>query len=237
MKVRVEIRKILRSGSGSFLLDSAFSCEEDFTVIHGPSGSGKTLTLRAIAGLMRPDEGNIRTGDRVLFDSGRSINVPARNRKIGYVCQDYALFPHLNVRKNVEFGLKSIGKWRLTRKESAHVTELLESFGLIRLALNYPSELSGGQRQRVALARALISRPDLLLLDEPFAALDAGLRVRLREELLNIQAKFGIPVIMITHDPEDIQVLARTLVVYDRGRVCKIDSTAAARRLSGRCYA
>jgi molybdate transport system ATP-binding protein len=222
MKIEVRIKKEVRSRGGRFLLDSSFASDGDFVAIFGPSGSGKTLTLRALSGLMSPDEGKLVVGDRVLFDSAKGINTPARTRNIGYVFQDYALFPHLSVRDNVEFGLKRKWGWRISAEQKDWTEELLCAFGIEHLAGSYPAQISGGQRQRVALARALVTRPALLLLDEPFAALDTVLRARMREELLATRERFGIAMVMITHDPEDVRVLARTVVMYEEGRVASV---------------
>jgi molybdate transport system ATP-binding protein len=191
-------------------------------VLFGPSGAGKTLTLQAIAGLVRPQAGVVRVGDRVLFDSSRGIDLPARERKVGYLFQDYALFPHCTVEQNVAIGL---GRWwrpRLSAEQRAAVSGVLETLGLQDLASSYPAALSGGQRQRVALARALVREPDVLLLDEPFAALDRPLRARMRENLRSLQRDFGVPVVLITHDPEDVEALADTLVVFEQGAVRKV---------------
>ncbi len=222
MKIQVDIEKKLCSNGRSFSLKAKFSSEEDFVVLFGPSGSGKTLSLQTIAGLTEPDSGRIVIGDRLLYDSGTGVNIPARQRRIGYVFQDYALFPHVTVEENVAFALKTAWQWRLANKDRRRVDEFLEVFEITHLARSFPRDISGGQRQRVALARSIIGRPELLLLDEPFAALDPLLRGRVRKELLEIQERFGIPVIMITHDPEDIKVFAETLVIYEEGRVCQV---------------
>lgn len=222
--IEVDIEKRLRSKGRSFTLHAAFRSDEEFVVLFGPSGAGKTLTLQSIAGLLTPDAGTIVLKERVLFDSKSGINIPPQHRNIGYVFQDYALFPHITVFQNIGFGLPK--KWwhPLSSADKSKIRKLLDLFELTSLESSFPADLSGGQRQRVALARALIRSPELLLLDEPFSALDTLLRVKLREELLKLQARFKVPVVMITHDPEDIRVFAETLVTYEAGQVCKVDS-------------
>jgi molybdate transport system ATP-binding protein len=222
MKILVDIKKRLGSGRRVFSLEASFASDKDVVVLFGPSGAGKSLTLQAIAGLTRPDAGRIVVGGRVLFDSSRKILIPARFRDIGYVFQDYALFPHLTVAQNVAFGLKRAWPWYLPRPDRLRLEEVLEIFELAAMRDSLPRDLSGGQRQRVALARALIRRPSLLLLDEPFSALDALLRARMRQELLKAQERFNLPVILITHDPEDVAALAQTVVVYDSGRIHQV---------------
>ncbi len=223
MLIQVDVEKQLIAGGRSFRLKAAFSSNEQFVVLFGPSGSGKTVTLQSIAGLIDPDAGKISLNGRVLFDARARINIPARERGVGYLFQDYALFPHLNVAENVGFSLNKRFRWRHSRQERRRIEEFLEIFEISHLSKSFPLDLSGGQRQRVALARALIRNPDLLLLDEPFSALDTLLRTRLREELIKLQARFNVPLVMITHDPEDIRAFAETLVTYEEGRVCKVD--------------
>ncbi|MBR6467003.1 MAG: ATP-binding cassette domain-containing protein, partial [Desulfovibrio sp.] len=179
--------------------------------------SGKTLTLSAIAGLVRPDEGHISIDGDVLFDSQEKIFRPARTRHIGYLLQDYALFPHLSALDNVGFALSGpFG--RLSREAKSQSLALLERFEVAHLADRLPGEMSGGQRQRVALARALAANPKILLLDEPFSALDPLLRIRMRKEIRSVLDELDIPVVIITHDPDDVEAFADMLVVYSQGR-------------------
>jgi molybdate transport system ATP-binding protein len=219
MFIQVAVKKRVTARGRVFPLEVDFACESSRLVLFGPSGSGKTLTLQLLTGLLTPDSGRIVVGDRVLFDAPQHINVPARHRAIGYVPQDYALFTHLTVADNIGFGLSRRWPWGLTKSDRRRVAEFLEIFALNGLGSGLPRDLSGGQRQRVALARALICQPRLLLLDEPFAALDGFLRANMRGLLLEVQARFHLPIILITHDPEDVATLAQTLVVYESGRV------------------
>jgi molybdate transport system ATP-binding protein len=196
-----------------FTLDVAFSAEAPMVALLGPSGSGKTLTLRAVAGAMRPDAGRITLDGDVLFDSDHGVDLPPQRRGVGYVPQEYALFPHLDVAGNVGFGLRVTG-----REKRRQISDMLEAVGLYGLERRRPRQLSGGQRQRVAVARALILRPRILLLDEPFAALDATIRASVREQLRELQIALGFRALLVTHDPEDLS-LASQVFRYQNGRV------------------
>jgi molybdate transport system ATP-binding protein len=185
------------------------------TVLFGPSGCGKTTVLRCLAGLERPDEGEIRFGGERWFEASAGVSLPAQRRGIGFVFQDYALFPHLDVTANVGFGLAGLPAGEQRRRVAA----MLDRLELGGLAGRRPRELSGGQQQRVALARALVREPRLLLLDEPLSALDAVLRDVLRDELRRLLLQAGIPAVVVTHDRNEALVLGDDLVVMDEGRV------------------
>ena len=215
--IKVHAKMKLRGRHGSFALGADFESSSRHLVLFGASGSGKTLTLSAIAGLVRPDEGHISIGGDVLFDSQKKIFRPARTRHIGYLLQDYALFPHLSALDNVGFALSGPFGW-LSREARRQSLALLERFEVAHLADRLPDEMSGGQRQRVALARALAANPKILLLDEPFSALDPLLRIRMRKEIRSVLDELDIPVVIITHDPDDVEAFADMLVVYSQGR-------------------
>jgi molybdate transport system ATP-binding protein len=217
--IDVDIQLTVADRRRRFDLAVRFSTDAPFAALYGPSGAGKTLTLQAIAGLLRPVRGHIRLDGRTLFDAGQGVNIPSPQRRVGYLPQNYALFPHLSVYENIAFGLKSWRKKRLLPDEQAHVQALMDSFGLAALAHSRPATLSGGQQQRVALARALACQPQVLLLDEPFAALHPSLRHSLREELAQVRRQWGIPALMITHDVEDVLALADVAFVFDQGQV------------------
>lgn len=234
MSIHLDIRAAVAGSGRTFELDAAFASHTAFTVLYGPSGSGKSLTLRCIAGLLTPRHGSITVRGNTLFDSTCGVDAPARHRYVGYLFQDYALFPHLSAEQNVGFGLRGWPFGGLSQPDRDRVRDIMASFELDRLAACRPHELSGGQRQRVALARALAARPELLLLDEPFSALDHALRDRMRRYIRRACAQFGVPAIIVTHDPADVDSFGETVVRYEPGlgqadgRACMRDACAQA---------
>jgi molybdate transport system ATP-binding protein len=219
MLLDLDIRKKLGAGKQSFSLDVRLTTDSQRIVILGPSGSGKSLTLKAIAGLLRPDAGHIRLDGQVLFDAAKGVDLAPQKRELAYVFQDYALFPHLTVRQNIAFPL--LKGWCNPRRRQAYAQAeyWCEAFQLAHVADQYPHELSGGQKQRTALARALVTQPRALLLDEPFAALDPGLRALMRAELKDLQHRLQVPMVLITHDPEDAAVFGDHVVDLRDGRI------------------
>lgn len=213
MTARLEVR--LQKSLPGFSLDVEWSAGDGVAVLFGPSGAGKTLTLQCLAGLMRPDAGRVVVGGRVLFDATAGVDLPPQQRRVGYVFQGYALFPHLTVAGNVGFGLRD----RPRDERQRRVAEVLGRLGMGNLAERYPGDLSGGQRQRVALGRALAPDPALLLLDEPLSALDLPLRRALRDELRSVLADWGTAAVVVTHDFTEAYRLGDRIVVYEEGRV------------------
>jgi molybdate transport system ATP-binding protein len=207
----LEVRKTLPG----FTLDVSWAAGDEVVTLFGPSGAGKTLTLQCLAGLMRPDSGRIVVNGTVFFDGGRGVDIPTQERRLGYVFQGYALFPHLSVRDNVAYGLRRLSA--STRRQRTQ--EVLERLGLADLASRRPRELSGGQQQRVALGRALAPDPALLLLDEPLSALDLPLRQALRDDLRAVLAEWRTAAVLVTHDFTEAYRLGDRIVVYEDGRV------------------
>ncbi|UGQ47889.1 ATP-binding cassette domain-containing protein [Massilia endophytica] len=219
--MQVDIGKTLRSGQREFRLRARFATDSKRVVIYGASGAGKSQLLKAIAGLSRPDEGRIVLAGRTLFDSAARIDLPAQQRRVGYLFQDYALFPHLNVRQNITFGLQRGLLNPPAKADGEAVRYWLQAFALEAVAHQTPDQLSGGQRQRVALARALIAEPAALLLDEPFAALDPALRVRMRTELDELQRRLDVPMLLITHDPDDASTFGGHMLTMADGAIAE----------------
>ena len=219
MALTLEVRKTLPG----FILDVSWAAGDEVVTLFGPSGAGKTLTLQCLAGLMRPDSGRIVVNGTVFFDGERGVDVPTQERRLGYVFQGYALFPHLSVRDNVAYGLRRLSASTRRRRTQ----EVLERLGLADLASRRPRELSGGQQQRVALGRALAPDPALLLLDEPLSALDLPLRQALRDDLRAVLAEWRTAAVLVTHDFTEAYRLGDRIVVYEDGRVIQAAPRAA----------
>ncbi len=217
----------LRLGTSQFQLSIAWRSDARRLVLFGPSGAGKTQTLRVLAGLAAADQGHARLAGDTLFDTQAGIALSPQQRRLAYMFQDYALFPHLSLRQNIAFG-RHPGWTNPPRRTCDEVTEQwIERFRLQSVADHLPHQVSGGQRQRTALARALVTQPRALLLDEPFAALDKALRRRLREELSELQSSLKMPLIVITHDDDDVQELADEVLHLFAGQVMSADEAAA----------
>lgn len=209
------IRKRFASTEREFSLDVEFNAGPGFTILFGPSGAGKTTLLDCVAGLATPDAGRISIGERVLFDANTSVHVPVARRGVGYVLQDLALFPHLTVEQNTEYGLAHLP--RSARKQRA--TAMLQEFRIDHLRQQLPGKISGGERQRVALARALVTDPRILLLDEPLAALDASTKARIIDDLRRWNQVHRIPILYVTHSREEVMALGERVLVMDQGRI------------------
>ncbi|MBV9341040.1 MAG: molybdenum ABC transporter ATP-binding protein, partial [Acidobacteria bacterium] len=211
----VSIRARIPTQGALFELDVDFVVENGITILFGASGAGKTTVLDSIAGLRTPERGRIAVGKRALFDYERGIDVPVKARKIGYVFQDLALFPHLSVEANIGYGLGATSS-----EERAHrVAHMMHSLDIFGLCHRHPGELSGGERQRVALARALVVEPAVLLLDEPLAALDLPVRMKIADDLRRSIQKQPIPVIYVTHSRDEVFMLGERLLVLENGRL------------------
>jgi len=217
--IEARIRKQFAPGpeSAAFLLDVEFKAAAGITVLFGSSGAGKTLTLDCIAGFVRPHEGRILLDDQILFDGAAGVCLPARSRRAGYVFQNYALFPHMTLRENLEFAAERIPRLERHRK----VNEMLEKFHLADVSGRRPYQLSGGQKQRCSIARALIGSPRLLLLDEPARGLDAPLRAELYAVLRQVRQEFEIPALLVTHDFEECLELGDEMIVFREGRIAQ----------------
>ena len=220
MSLTVDIKKKF----GRFKLESKFEAQNGVTCLLGPSGCGKSVTLKCIAGIEKPDEGYIELDGVVLFDSEKGINLPPQKRRVGYLFQSYALFPNMTVRQNILCGMRH-EKDRAAKE--ARLKKTVDMFQLSGLENHRPSQLSGGQAQRTALARIMVGDPRLLLLDEPFSALDAHLRDRLMLEMRDVLARFGREVIMVTHNRDEAYNMSREIAVMDSGRLLTVKKTKA----------
>ncbi len=224
-----QLRAELRAGSGNngresgrpFSLDVEFAAPSGVTILFGPSGSGKTTCLRAVSGIVTPDEGRISLDELLYFDSASGVNLPIQRRRVGFVFQDYVLFPHLTAEQNVAYGIRAVenggAQSKTAKRERAR--ELLSLLGIEYAAHQYPRELSGGESQRVALARALASDPAIVLLDEPLSAVDARTRARLLAEIKATQQRTGIPFLYVTHNVDEALEIGDQVIVLNEGRV------------------
>lgn len=203
-----------------FSVDMEYSFEEGVLVIQGESGAGKTTVLNCIAGLKQPDRGRIAIDGRIVFDE--KTNVSVKKRQIGYLFQNYALFPNMTVGKNVIYGIKNKEEYR-DRKKRKELLEyadyIMDTFQITHLQKRYPEKISGGEKQRVALARAIVTRPKLLLLDEPFSALDVKTKEVVYEEFASLKKSLGIPTILITHDPQESKLFADHKIFMKDGKI------------------
>lgn len=203
----------------SFTLEVDLEVGNEILVLVGPSGSGKTTILKCIAGLKTPRQGRIQINEHVLYSEEPRVNLPPRQRRVGYVFQEYALFPHLTVKRNVQYGLSREHK----KQNPRAAEEILERMGILQLQDRYPQLISGGERQRVALARALVTEPEIMLLDEPLSALDQEIRSELQQELKKLQRQWKIPFLLVTHDPVEAKFLGDQIIRIDQGTIQRID--------------
>lgn len=209
MALFVDIEKTL----GSFCLKVSFEAEEGVLALLGASGCGKSMTLKCIAGIEKPDRGRIVLDGRVLFDSAHHINLPPQQRRVGYLFQQYALFPNMTAAQNIACGVRE------KKARSQAVPAIIEQLQLTGLEDRKPAQLSGGQQQRVALARILVNEPEVLLLDEPFSALDSHLRFRLEQQLRETLRDFGKPILLVSHDRDEAFRLAARIAVMQNGTI------------------
>lgn len=213
--LEARLSKRFAATAQEFVLQAEFRAAPGFTILFGPSGAGKTTVLDCIAGLTKPDSGRITVGDRILFDAAQPFNLPVAKRRVGYVFQSLALFPHLTVERNLQFGLVHLPQAKQRERASA----ILHAFRIADLARRYPREISGGESQRVALARSLVIDPDVLLLDEPLAALDAATKSKIINDLRQWNQAHRIPILYATHSREEVFALGERVIVLTAGRI------------------
>lgn len=213
--IDIEYRILTSEGSRILSVQTELT-ENQLICISGPSGIGKTTLLRMIAGLTKPDRGIIQVGDRIFYDSLNNINLSPQKRNIGFMFQDYALFPNMTVEENISFAQNKV-------KDKAWVDTLIKSYGLDALRNQKPDKLSGGQKQRTALARTLAKKADLLLLDEPLSSIDSTMRIKLQNEILKTHAVFGSTTLVVSHDQDEVNKMAQCVLYmeYDQIRLIK----------------
>jgi molybdate transport system ATP-binding protein len=210
-----QFRKRFAAQSQDFVLEVQFQAAAGFTILFGPSGAGKTTLLDCVAGLTKPESGHIAIGSQILFDAEDRTDLPVRKRRVGYVFQGLALFPHLTVEHNVQYGLAHLPQ----AERAQRVSTILQAFRIPHLAQRYPREISGGESQRTALARTLVTDPAVLLLDEPLAALDAATKSKIMDDLRNWNLAHRIPILYVTHSREEVFALGERVLVLDAGRI------------------
>ena len=210
-----QFRKRFAAQSQEFVLEVEFQAAPGFTILFGPSGAGKTTLLDCVAGLATPDSGRIAIADQILFDLAERTDLPVAKRRVGYVFQNLALFPHLTVEQNVQYGLAHLPQAERTAQASA----ILQAFRIPHLARHYPREISGGESQRTALARTLVTDPAVLLLDEPLAALDAATKTKIIDDLRSWNQAHRIPILYVTHSRDEVFALGERVIVLDAGRI------------------
>lgn len=229
--IEIQIKKELSASSGTIDLSVDLKIEKgQFIAIHGPSGAGKTSILRMLSGLMHPDSGSIQVNNNTWLDTSKKINIAPQNRSIGMVFQEYALFPNMTVKQNLEYALEK-------GQDKNSVTELIDLTELGDLQNKKPATLSGGQKQRVALARALVRQPSILLLDEPLSALDREMRSKLQDYILQMHQKYQLTTILISHDAGEVIKMADKVFVLESGKITRTGSPEeifTSRQLSGK---
>ena len=212
----------IRKNLDHFTVDLEYEFSKGVLVIQGESGAGKTTILNCISGLSSPDEGKISIEDRVVFNSAAGIDIPTRTRNIGYLFQNYALFPNMTVHQNIVYGIRNKAEYREKEKKEAllsYAEEVMETFGIAHLKKKHPNRISGGEKQRVALSRAIVTKPSLLLLDEPFSALDQQTKEIIYQEFAAFKENFQIPTILITHNAQESEMFADSRILIKDGRI------------------